>query len=283
MYALIRLEIKKIVSQKKSWMGLVAILIINALFTLGFVMNNQKRGQETSKVATDFLVSDFMNASFFTQTILGPALFLIFPMLIAIIAAHTYAGEFEIGSIRMVLMRPVSRFQVLMSKFITVVLYSIIMLILLGVLSYIIGTIFLNKSDNLIIPAIVYDIPQKYGRIFEYVGWEGHKRIILSYLFSIPMLMSISAMAIMFASLTRHFTSAAILTTTLYFSSYIVGIIPFLSSIHPYLPTTKWAAWKYVLIPEIPWDVVLNQLAWSGGYTAVFLGIASALFYMRDV
>jgi hypothetical protein len=79
MYALIRLEIKKILSQKKSWMGLAAILIINALFTLGFVMNNSRRGHEESKVAEGFMVSDFMNANFFTQMILGPALFLIFP------------------------------------------------------------------------------------------------------------------------------------------------------------------------------------------------------------
>ena len=157
------------------------------------------------------------------------------------------------------------------------------MLMLLGVLSYIIGSIFLRSSDTMIVPAMIYDIPAKYGRIFEYEGLDAIGRIFLSYFFAIPMLMSISAMAIMFASLTRHFTSAAILTTTLYFSSYIVGIIPFLSSMHPYLPTTKWGSWKYVLIPEIPWDVVLNHLAWTGGYTFAFLGIATALFYMRDV
>ena len=157
------------------------------------------------------------------------------------------------------------------------------MLAVLGGLSYIVGSIFLKQTDTLIIPGVIYEIPKKYGMIFEFTGADKFIRIFLSYFFAIPMLLSVCAMAIMFASITRHFTSAAILTTTLYFSSYIVGIIPFLSSIHPYLPTTKWYAWKYLLVPDIPWDMVINHLIWSGGYTAVFLGIAGAIFNMRDV
>ena len=92
MYALIRLEIKKIISQKKSWMGIIAILIINALFVVGFIINKQKRGDQESRAAEGFLVNDFMNANFFTQMILSPSLFLIMATLNTIVNGKSRIG-----------------------------------------------------------------------------------------------------------------------------------------------------------------------------------------------
>jgi ABC-2 type transport system permease protein len=108
-------------------------------------------------------------------------------------------------------------------------------------------------------------------------------RIALSYVLALPMLMSVAAMSLMLALVTRHFTSAAILTSTVYFASYVIGSIPILSSIHPYLPTRYWPFWKFALLPDIPWHLVGQYGLWTLGYTVVFLALAAALFNLRDV
>ena len=283
MFALIRLEVKKLLSQKRSLMGIFAIIILNGLFLLGFIIHQNRRGETASRFSEDYLVNEFMNANVFTFSILGPSIFLLFPMLIAIIASYMFASEFEIGSMRMVLMRPISRLNVLLSKFLVLSVYITTMLGVLGFLSYALASFFFEAGGLLPVVPRMYNLQGDLPSFMIYEGKEAVLKVVLAYVFSIPLLLSVSAMAMMFASITRHFTSSAILTTTLYFSSYIVGVIPFLSSIHPYLPTTKWSAWKYVLIEDIPWDTVTNHLLWTGAYTAVFLGIAYALFNMRDV
>ena len=108
-------------------------------------------------------------------------------------------------------------------------------------------------------------------------------RILLAYVLAIPMLMSISAMALMFSMITRHFTSASILTSTVYFCSYIVSGIPFLSAIHKFMPTRYLPFWRYALVENIPWDTICNHAFWTFGYTAVFLGLAIAIFNVLDL
>jgi hypothetical protein len=108
-------------------------------------------------------------------------------------------------------------------------------------------------------------------------------RIVGSYLLAWPMLMSVVAMALMFSLITRQFTSAAVLTSTVYFCSYIVSGIPLLSSIHPFMPTRYLPFWRYVLLPTIPWNTLAIDAGWTAAYTAGFLALAMGLFSTQDI
>ena len=186
-------------------------------------------------------------------------------------------------SLRMVLMRPVSRLQVLIAKLFSLSLYSALMLAVLGFSSYGVSLMLLGQGDIAIIATQPYGIPAEYGKMFLYEPSEAINKIWLSYLFALPQLVSVCALSLMFAAWTRHFTSSAILTTTLYFSTYIVGIIPFLSSVHAYLPSRYWSGWKFTLVDSIPWDVLMGHMAWTAAYIVVFLFISSAIFRNKDL
>ncbi|RIW37645.1 ABC transporter permease [Bacillus salacetis] len=71
-----------------------------------------------------------------------------------IIAAGIVAGEFTWGTIKLLLIRPISRTKILLSKYITVLLFGVTLLLTLFVLSTILGAIFFGGGDSQ--PHLVY-------------------------------------------------------------------------------------------------------------------------------
>lgn len=173
------------------------------------------------------------------------------------------------------------RWQVLVAKFFTLSLYSLGLITLLLVSSYTIGALILRPSGDLIVFGPMFGLSDQL--IIVHPATAALPRVLLSYLLAVPMLMAIAAMTLMVSMLTRHFTSAAVLTITAYFCSYVVGGIPILASIHPYLPTRYFPFWKYALLETIPWDRIAVHASWTAAYTAVFLAVAVALFNGRDL
>lgn len=279
MLALMRFEIKKLLAEKKSLLGLLNIVIINLLFSLAFYLRNKSHGAKPHPADTTVLVNELVNAYQYTIAILAPCAFLLFPMVLSVMGAFMLAGEIENGSIRMMLFRPVGRWQVLVGKFVALSLYSLAMLVLLGVLSYLTALLQFEPTGKCLIPGPMYMLRDTYLLMPE----QAPPRILLAYLLAWPMLTSVSAMSLMLALVMRHFTSATILTSTVYFASYVIGSLPMLSGIHPFLPTRYWPFWKFALMETIPWDTIAIYAGWTGLYTVVFLAMGCVLFSMRDV
>jgi len=281
MFALIAFESKKLLAQRKTLIGLLNVALINLLFTVGFYLRNQRSGHEAHPKAEGHLVGEFMNAYMYTQAILAPCVYLLFPLVLAILGAHMIAGELEVGNMRMMLFRPVSRGAVFVAKFVNLAAYGVGLLLILGVSSYLLACLTLPAEGLVLVPRrALYNLPE-----MQLIPPSmAPARILLSYLLAIPMLASVAAMALMFGLMLRHYTSAAILTSTVYFASYIIEQIPMLAAIHPFLPTRYWPFWKYALVmPEIPWPTVGLYALWTGAYTLAFLIVGIAVFNLKDV
>lgn len=279
MFALIRFETEKIVAQKRSWAGFLAVAMMNALFALAFYLRNQRAGTKPVPGLQDRLVGEFMNAFVYTQTILAPCMYMLFPIILSIIGAHILAGEVETGGIRLELCRCVDRWQVMAAKFIALCGYSAVMLVALAVTSYAVSATLFKPTGDVLIVGHIFGL--KRG-LLVIPAADAIERMLLSYVLAWPMLMSVSAMALMFSMMTRHFTSAAILTSTVYFCSHVVGSIPLLSAIHPFLPTRYLPFWRYTLLPDIAWETIGVHALWTACFTAGLLGLAIALFARRD-
>jgi len=282
MFATTRFEITKMVAQKRSLMGFLTIVLINTLFTIAFLLRTSRHGTALVRElrGQERLWVEFMNAYQFTHAILAPCTFMLFPMVLSIMGAHILAGEMELGNIRMMACRSVNRWEIVLAKFTTMCLYCAALLGVLLVLSYGVSAIVFKSTGDVIVMGRLMMMKKA---VIVHAADSAVPRILLSYLLALPMLMSVSAMALMFSMVTRHFTSASILTSTVYFCSYIVGGIPFLSTIHPFLPTRYLPFWRFVFLETIPWSKIISHGGWTFGYTAGFLGLAIAIFNMRDL
>ncbi|MEH7379831.1 ABC transporter permease [Bacillus sp. JJ1533] len=71
-----------------------------------------------------------------------------------VVGASSVASEFTWGTIKLLLIRPVSRAKILLSKYLATILFALFSLVLLFVVSFIIGSIFFGSGDS--IPHLVY-------------------------------------------------------------------------------------------------------------------------------
>ncbi len=278
MFALIRFETRKVVSQNKCLLAFFAILMINALFVLGFVMT-KRHPKDLTKLLGPELFKELFNACVYIQTILAPCTALLFPVLIAVIVSYVFAGEYEIGHMRLTMVRPLGRLKILFAKWCAVAFYSAFLLASLLVTAFLLACVMMKPSGELIVIGDAFNLGHKF--VVHPAGFETWSRIALSYVLAWPMLLSVSCLSFMFASISRNFALSAILSSTVYISFYVVGLLPFLSGIHPFLPTRYMPFWKYALALDIPWDKILSDSLWTLAFSAAFFAIA-ALFYERN-
>jgi len=82
-------------------------------------------------------------------------LIMIIALFIIIIGANVTANEFSTGTIKLLLIRPVKRWKILLSKYIATLLTAIIMLLILFVISFIVGGLFFGFK-GVSVPYLAY-------------------------------------------------------------------------------------------------------------------------------
>ncbi|WP_462412336.1 ABC transporter permease [Neobacillus sp. Marseille-QA0830] len=127
-----------------------------------------------------------------------------------IVAASIVASEFNWGTIKLLLIRPINRMKILLSKYLTVLLYALFMLGILFVFSSILGTVMFGVPNN----------PQPY--LNYYNGQVTEQNIVVHLLIyyglnSISMVMLVT-MAFMISSVFRNSSLAIGLSLFLLFT-----------------------------------------------------------------
>ena len=276
-----RFEWRKLTVQRKSLAGFGVVVFINLLFAFAFWLRERhppRNPHHRQDIPTELLAEVF-NAVTYTVSILAPCMFLLFPMTLAVLVAHSLSGDVETGAIRLLLARPVPRWRLLLGKWTALTAYALGMLALLLVTSYLTaGILFKPMGDMVVIGPLV----GLSSGVIAHPWPEAFWRLLMAYGFAGGMLAATVAMALMFATLTRHFASAAILTAAVFFCSYTAENLPLLSAIRPYLPTYRLPFWKWALAEQIPWDRLGQDLLWTAAYTVIFLVVGGVAFSRRD-
>ncbi|MGG2063338.1 ABC transporter permease [Bacillus sp. S14(2024)] len=82
----------------------------------------------------------------FVRAFIEQGITLFIPLLVMIIAIDIVSGERSDGTMKMLLTRPIRRWKILLSKYVTMVLFISLILLLVGILSYVISGIVFGYS-----------------------------------------------------------------------------------------------------------------------------------------
>lgn len=201
-------------------------------------------------------------------------------LFVVVVGSANVAAEFSDGTIKQLLIRPHRRWSILLSKYIAVIIYALLLIATLVVSGYIIGLILFGSGDfNM--------------KIFE-VTLEGRKEAIvgtqffLKMLYYLPSLLVIMSIAFMLSTLFKSQALAVgIGIFVLFFSSTLGGIILMLADkyvwakflIFPHLDLTVYALQERIL-EDITLPFSLSILAL---YYAIFMIITFFFFQKRDI
>lgn len=275
--ALTGFEYKKLIRQKLQYTGLGVVLFFTGLASLGFIMHRMRNAKKKieGEAATELL-----NGIAFSMTCLVPAMYVLFPMIISIFTATSMAGELQNGQIRTMLLRPVSRWNVFLSKLITMSFYSFFIVVALLVVSYscgavmfgatgdvfVLGKIFLQNNSNFILPEKI-----------------AMGRLLLIYSFACFSTIYIVAMSMMISAITKKVSHTIVITLGIYYTSYILSTLSFMKHIHAFLPTRYLDVWRFAVMRDIPWEQFFHDGAIDICYIASFVIIGGIAFNMTDV
>ncbi len=257
-----RWELTKLRYQKRTYLGLGAAVIVPILFV---VATHFRRGGPQDVPFGSYIHSSGLAIPL--VILLFGAIWL-YPLITALVAGDIVASEDHNGTLKTILTRSLERGQIFVGKSLAAASYAIAAIFLSGTVAVVAGSIESGFNPLTSLSGTVVSAPKALELV--YVS-------LLVYLMPIA---AIVCIGLLLSSLTRN--SAAAVVGTLMFSLLIqlIGILPGLSGLQPYLLSTQFNAWQGLLRTPIDWSPIIRA-AWVCALYGVPAFVAAYLVFLR--
>ena len=159
------------------------------------------------------------------------------PLLIALVAADMISGEANMGTLRIMLTKPISRTRFLMAKFLAAVTYTLLLLIWLAILALFLNMIIFG-TDDLFLLKSQYVVLLKKGDIFWRYTW--------AFAFAALAMTTVASLGFLFSIFAENSIGPIVATMSviIFFTILSTLNIPVFNAIKPFLFTTHMIGWK---------------------------------------
>jgi ABC-2 type transport system permease protein len=263
-----RVELAKAFRRWRTWLLAAALGGIPVVIVLAIKASPPT---DTGPDAPPFLVQILTNGLFAPLTGLAVIQPFFLPLATGLFFGDAIAGEAQSGTLRYLLVRPVGRTRLVLTKYAS-------SMTLLGVL---VGVAMLC---GLIAGAVVFGLhplPTLSGTTLS-IG-AALLRIVAAGLYMLAVVSGVACIGLFVSTRTDSAPGAAVATLVVAIASQILDNIPSLRVIQPYLPTHGWLAFTDLFRFPVEWSGMRGGLAVSAAYSAVFMTLALWGFSRRDV
>jgi ABC-2 type transport system permease protein len=260
-----RWELRKLRAQKRTYLGLGAAAAVPIIFVVALALRNG----EPRDVAFGRYVHDTGLAIPLVLLLFGSVW--LFPLITALVAGDIVAAEDRDRTLKTILTRSVERQQVFAAKTLAAVTYAVAAIALSGIVALVAGII--ASGFNPIVTLSGARVSAPHGLAL--VGAS-----LLVYLLPI---LAVASIGLLFSTVFRN--SAAAIVGTLMFSLMLqlIGILPGLGGLQPYLLSTQFQAWQGFLRVPIDWAPIVRAAWICALYALPALLVGSIVFLRRDV
>jgi ABC-2 type transport system permease protein len=265
--AVYRWELRKLVSQKRTYMGLGLAIVLPLIFVI--VQNlHQHHGREGGSIF----------ASEITQSGLAtPVLMLLFesvfflPLIASLVAGDIVAAEDGNGTLKTILTRSVNRGHVFAAKVLAAITYGTIAVLLSAFVATVGGVASWGFNQITTFSGSVVSASEGLLLVFA-----------ANACYLIPLL-TVVCIGVLLSTATRNSTAAVVGTVGLVILMFILAGIPGLEGIKPYLLTEQFQNWQGLLRTPTDWAPVWHSLWVCALYAVPALFAAYLVFLRRDV
>jgi ABC-2 type transport system permease protein len=257
-----RWELRKLRSQKRTYLGLGAAIIVPLIFCVAVATQS---GQP----------NDVAFGRYIHETGLAiPLVLLLFgstwmyPLITALVAGDIVASEDHNGTLKTILTRSVDRGPLLTGKALATATYAIVAILLSGAVAVVAGSIVSGFNPIISLSGVRVSAPRGLGLVFASLA-----------IYMIPIL-TIASIGLFLSAVTRHSAAAVVGTLMISLLFALLAILPGLEGLQPYLLSTQFQAWQGLLRTPIDWAPILRAV-WVCAMYAVPALVAAALVFMR--
>jgi ABC-2 type transport system permease protein len=264
----LRREVTKLLFQWRSyliWGGAALIPFIIAL-AIELADSGPQQGE-----GPQFLARVLGNGMYVPLAALSALLPFLLPMAAAMVAGYMLAGEAELGTLRIILLRPVRRGAIVLTKWAAAMLYLLVGFALMVASGLLFGGVFFGLHPMVLLSGTSVGV------------WHGLGLIALACLYGLAAMACIVSLAMLFSALTDSSLTALIATIVVYIVIGVLTSFSYFDWLRPWVFPTYFENYLDFFRDPIYWKPVLKGLAafaaWSGGLTAA----AWLLFRRKDV
>ncbi len=260
-----RWELRKLRAQKRTYLGLGAAAAVPVIFVTALTLRNG----EPRDVALGRYVHDTGLAIPLVLLLFGSVW--LFPLITALVAGDIVAAEDRDRTLKTILTRSVERQHVFAGKALAAATYAVSAILLSGVVALLAGIV--ASGFNPIVTLSGTQVSASHGLALVCAS-------LAVYLLPI---LAVTSIGLLFSTVFRN--SAAAIVGTLMFSLLLqlIGILPGLGGLQPYLLSTQFQDWQGFLRVPVDWAPILRALWVCALYALPALLIALIAFLRRDV
>jgi ABC-2 type transport system permease protein len=277
MVTLIYYELFKTYAKWRTYIGFIVVVVIIPLVLWAMKVEGGRFIQyQMRTLQNDFFVTgNLFNGWIIAQLIMN-SLWVHVPFLISLVAGDQLAGEATGGTFRLILIRPVSRAQILNSKYVTTLLYTASLVCSIALLSVGLGLLMFGSGDLLAIDRDTLTI------LPESEMWS---RFALAYGLAILSMWVVASLAFLFSSFVENAIGPIIATMAVVIALLIISNLPVESfePVKPYLFTTYQNVWQQAFKNPIDWGTIGKSCAVLGAYVVGFWLITFFVFRRKDI
>jgi len=272
-------ELFRLFARRRTYIGFGVFLAVEILFYILWTRERSEAQMEAfiGRVAGGF--DEYFSALTLAFLIVVFTMLLLGVVFVSLIAGDILAKETEDGNLRLLLVRPISRFRLLLVKFLSCQIYTTVLFLFVGVTALAVGVLGRGWGGGMLV--WTPDLPRV--SLFEWD--EGMRRYFLAILGFSVIYLPVTGIAFFLGCFRIKPAAATIVTVAVCVADRVLASIP-LPAFDPYRDyflTSRMSAWLLLLHQEIPWAQFLSQAAWLIGFGATGFVLGWIVFERRDV
>ncbi len=295
MWSLLQIELYKISKRPRTFIAFIAIAAIVFIFQFAFKADGESYMNLMLQSVNDTFEIDkskAINGYFMCYIILNTLLIQV-PILVALVAGDAISGEANMGTLRLLLTKPVSRTQIILVKFLASFIYTVTLLIWMAITALFIS-LFIFGADDMIIFRVKGDESQILQITQDDIMW----RYLAAFCYAAIALTVIAALAMLLSVYAENSIGPIIATVSIVIVCTVISNIsvPIIDkNVKPWLFTSYLVGWKgffYIATNQDGepikgsienWGAIRNSLYILLAHIFILLGITIAVFKRKDI
>jgi ABC-2 type transport system permease protein len=289
---MITVELFKLVRRVRTWISiaLLCALPVGVALFISVTHLAPPPGQGAA-----FLSAVVQDGSLYPAAALALVLPVFLPVAVALVAGDSIAGEASTGTLRYLLVRPVGRTRLLLSKLVAVVAFVLLAVVAVTLTSYITGVALFGSAPPEAVGrggSLQAGIPtggvQAGSSATSLSGTsltltQLVERIAGAVALITVSMLGVAAIALFLSTVTDSVLGAAFGALAALIGSEVLVTLNAAVAIQPYLPTRYWLSWIDFFRQPIFWRDIQRGFGIQAVYVVVFLAAAWANFSTKDV
>lgn len=237
MWILLQIELFKIFKRPRTYIAFAAIAAIVVLIQLALYLDGDTYINFLLQSIERFNVEGNILNGYFVCYFILQTLLIHVPLLIALVGGDMIAGEANMGTLRLLISKPIGRTSLLISKFLASTVYTLLLLLWMAILSLLVSLLIFGSGDLMVFQSqVIIQIPASD------VFW----RYLAAFAFAAIAMTTVAALSFFLSLFAENSIGpiVAAMSIVIVFTILTTMDLPLFLSIKPYLFTSHMLGWK---------------------------------------